>query len=248
MLIAAEGLCVQRGGDVVLRHVSLSVAAGEIVSIIGPNGAGKTTLLRALLGLDPIAAGEITRAPDLKIGYVPQKLALDPLLPMSAGLFLTLWPGATPARVAEVLALTGATALAARPVASLSGGELQRILLARALLGRPSLLVLDEPAQGLDVHAEAALYELIETLRRETGCGVLLVSHDLHLVMAKTDRVICLNGHVCCQGHPSAVKSDPAYMALFGTSLAAFALYQHHHDHTHDGAIACNHPEHHHHG
>lgn len=247
MLITAENLTVQRGGVPVLRDVSLTVTAGEIVSIIGPNGAGKTTLIRALLGLEVPSQGHLRRALGLRIGYVPQKLGIDPLLPLTAGRFLALWPGATPLRVAEVLAATGTTALALRPLAGLSGGELQRVLLARALINKPSLLVLDEPAQGLDVHAEAALYELIETLRRETGCGVLLVSHDLHLVMARTDRVLCLNGHICCQGHPEMVRSDPAYVAMFGSSMAAFALYQHHHDHTHDGAIACNHPEHHHH-
>ncbi len=247
MLMTAENLTVQRGGVPVLRDVSLTVTAGEIVSIIGPNGAGKTTLIRALLGLEVPSQGHLRRALGLRIGYVPQKLGIDPLLPLTAGRFLALWPGATPLRVAEVLAATGTTALALRPLAGLSGGELQRVLLARALINKPSLLVLDEPAQGLDVHAEAALYELIETLRRETGCGVLLVSHDLHLVMAKTDRVVCLNGHICCQGHPEMVRSDPAYVAMFGSSMAAFALYQHHHDHTHDGAIACNHPEHHHH-
>jgi zinc transport system ATP-binding protein len=247
VLITAENLTVQRGGVPVLRDVSLTVTAGEIVSIIGPNGAGKTTLIRALLGLEVPSQGHLRRALGLRIGYVPQKLGIDPLLPLTAGRFLALWPGATPLRVAEVLAATGTTALALRPLAGLSGGELQRVLLARALINKPSLLVLDEPAQGLDVHAEAALYELIETLRRETGCGVLLVSHDLHLVMARTDRVLCLNGHICCQGHPEMVRSDPAYVAMFGSSMAAFALYQHHHDHTHDGAIACNHPEHHHH-
>lgn len=247
MLITAENLTVHRGGKPVLRDVGLTVNAGEIVSIIGPNGAGKTTLIRTLLGLDMPSGGTVLRAAALKIGYVPQKLETDPLLPLTAGRFLALWPQATGSRVSEVLAATGTTMLASRPLAGLSGGELQRILLARALINKPSLLVLDEPAQGLDVHAEAALYELIETLRRETGCGVLLVSHDLHLVMAKTDRVICLNGHICCQGHPEAVRSDPAYVAMFGSSMAAFALYQHHHDHTHDGAIACNHPEHQHH-
>lgn len=244
VLIEAQNLGLRRSGKVVLRDISFSVSPGEILSVIGPNGAGKTSLLRAVLGLEPNSSGEVVRMLGLRIGYVPQKLAIDPLLPLTVGRFLALWPGATRSRVDEVLEITGAEALTARPLAGLSGGELQRVLLARALINQPQLLVLDEPAQGLDVHAEAALYDLIESLRCSTGCGVLLVSHDLHLVMAKTDRVLCLNGHICCQGHPEAVSRDPAYAALFGSSMAAFALYQHHHDHTHDGAIACNHPDH----
>lgn len=233
-LISAENTGLRLNGRQILSHVSLQLHAGEVVCLVGPNGAGKTSLLRLLLGLEAPTQGQITRAPGLRLGYVPQRLHLDPLLPLTVARFLNLWPGATPDRSAACLAQTGATPLAARAIQSLSGGELQRVLLARALLNNPQLLMLDEPAQGMDMHGQAALYELIATLRRDSGCGVLMVSHDLHVVMRQTDRVICLNQHVCCAGHPEEVGRDPAYTALFGPEAHSFALYHHHHDHHHD--------------
>lgn len=232
-LLSAHNLFVSLGGRPVLQDVSLELIAGEIVSLIGPNGAGKTTLLRTLLGLQMADRGHVSRSASLKLGYVPQKLSTDPLLPLTTLSFLRLWPGGDEARIAECLHLTGATALAQRPLQKLSGGEYQRVLLARALLNKPNLLVLDEPAQALDVHGQAALYDLIGALSRSTGCGVLVVSHDLHVVMRQTARVICLHQHICCQGHPDDVSRDPAYAALFGADAKAFALYHHHHDHHH---------------
>lgn len=232
-LLAAHNLHVRLDGRDILKDVSLSLHSGEIVSLIGPNGAGKTTLLRTLLGLLLPDRGHVSRAPQLRLGYVPQKLVIDPLLPLTTLSFLKLWPGAAPERIAECLALANASALADRPLQKLSGGEYQRVLLARALLNRPNLLVLDEPAQALDVHGQAALYDLIGALSRDTGCGVLIVSHDLHVVMRQTSRVICLHQHVCCQGSPDDVSRDPAYAALFGADARAFALYHHHHDHSH---------------
>lgn len=232
-LLSAEKISVLLGGRPVLQNVSLSLQAGEIVSLIGPNGAGKTTLLRALLGLVMVDSGHVSRAAGLRLGYVPQKLSIDPLLPLTTLSFLRLWPGASEQRMTDCLTLTGAAHLADRPLQKLSGGEYQRVLLARALLGQPNLLVLDEPAQALDVHGQASLYDLIGELVRTTGCGVLMVSHDLHIVMRQTSRVICLNQHVCCEGHPGEVGRDPAYTALFGSDARSFALYQHHHDHHH---------------
>jgi zinc transport system ATP-binding protein len=233
-LLAAERLSVRFGGADVLDDVSLRIDRGEIVTLIGPNGSGKSTLLRALLGILPAAAGRVVRAPGLRIGYVPQRLQIDRTMPMTARRFLSL-PRWQPRRATEAALLrAGVPEVADRQMTGLSGGQLQRVLLARALLSRPDLLILDEPTQGLDQPGEAAFYRLIEDLRRDTGTAVLMVSHDLHVVMAASDRVICLNGHICCEGTPRVVSNAPEYRALFGLGTqGALALYQHRHDHDH---------------
>jgi len=227
-LLTAHQIAAAFDGRSVLHGIHLQLMPGEIVSLIGPNGAGKTTLLRVLLGLQRPESGSVTRAPQLRIGYVPQRLPLDSLLPMTAGRFLALW-----GQDDTAIDKAGARPLLGRPLQKLSGGELQRVLLARALSNQPQLLVLDEPAQALDLAGQRALYDTIGRVRDETGCGVLLVSHDLNIVMRKTDRVICLHGHICCQGKPDDVSRDPAYTALFGPAADAFAVYHHHHDHDH---------------
>ncbi|MFN3723350.1 MAG: ATP-binding cassette domain-containing protein [Paracoccaceae bacterium] len=233
-LIAADHICVRFGGAEVLHDVTLAVAPEEIVTIVGPNGSGKSTLLRALLGIVPLAQGRVQRAPGLRIGYVPQRLALDRSLPMTVRRFLSLPVRVSDAAAAQALARVGVPLVAAAQMASLSGGQLQRVLLARALLADPQLLVLDEPTQGLDQPGEAGFYQLIEQVRVSSGAAVLMVSHDLHVVMAASDRVICLNGHVCCEGTPRVVSSAPEYRALFGLGTkGALALYQHDHDHDH---------------
>ena len=235
-LIGATGLTVRLGGEEVLHGVSLAVQPGEIVTILGPNGSGKSTLLRALLGILPLAAGQVTRAPGLRIGYVPQRLAIDPSLPMTVRRFLSLPARVADDRAAAALARVGVPEVGQRQMAELSGGQFQRVLLARALLAEPQLLILDEPTQGLDQPGEAAFYRLIEEVRAETGVAVLMVSHDLHVVMAASDRVICLNHHVCCEGTPRVVSSAPEYRALFGLGTkGALALYRHEHDHSHEG-------------
>lgn len=234
-LLFAKGLSLDAGGASILANVSLSVGAGEIVTLIGPNGSGKTSLLRALLGLAAPVGGEIGRKPGLRIGYVPQHFVRDRSLPMTVGRFARLFAAAGAAGAA--LERAGAAGLEARQLCSLSGGELARVLLARAIAGRPELLVLDEPLAGVDIAGEAALYRLIAEIRDEIGCGVLLVSHDLHVVMAQADRVVCLNGHVCCEGKAEQVVSDPAFVALFGPRVAGeLALYVHRHDHSHPHA------------
>lgn len=238
LLIKARGLCVVRNGRQILQNADLDLAAGKIVTLIGPNGAGKTTLVRAVLGLIKVDQGSIEKLPELRIGYMPQKLHLDASLPLTVARFLALG-GAPRMNMAEILQLTGIEKLMSAPIQSLSGGETQRVLLARALLRDPQLLVLDEPVQGVDVGGQSALYALINEIRNQRQCGVLLVSHDLHLVMATTDTVICLNQHVCCHGHPEQVTNDPAYLALFGevpgVQIAPqVAIYTHHHDHQHD--------------
>ncbi len=234
-LIAADNLTIRMDRQEVLTKVSLSIQRAEIVTILGPNGSGKSTLLRALLGILRPASGTVTQRPGLVIGYVPQKLAVDRTLPMTVRRFLSLPVRVTDADAEAALIRVGLPEVAGRQMADLSGGQFQRVLLARALLTRPDLLILDEPTQGLDQPGEAAFYRLIEEVRRETGVAVLMVSHDLHVVMAASDRVICLNVHVCCEGTPRVVSNAPEYRALFGLGTqGALALYQHVHDHSHD--------------
>ncbi|WP_127901804.1 metal ABC transporter ATP-binding protein [Solirhodobacter olei] len=233
-LIEAKGLTVRFGGATVLEAVNFAVEPGEIVTVVGPNGSGKSTLLRALLGIVP-STGEVRRKPGLRIGYVPQRLHIDRGLPMPVGRFLSLPRRRGAAEVAAALARVGLPGAEARAMADLSGGQFQRVLLARALLMAPEILILDEPTQGLDQPGEAGFYRLIDEVRREMGCAVLMVSHDLHVVMAASDRVICLNGHVCCEGTPQVVSNAPEYRALFGLGTqGALALYRHAHDHDHE--------------
>ncbi|MCC5984764.1 MAG: metal ABC transporter ATP-binding protein [Rhodobacteraceae bacterium] len=234
-LVSARGVSVAYRGGTVLRCVDFDIAPGEIVTVVGPNGSGKSTLLRALLGVIDAARGTVTRARGLRIGYVPQRLHIDAALPLPVRRFLSLPRRQSAARIAEVLAQVGVPDVAGQDMGTLSGGQFQRVLLARALLADPDLLMLDEPTTGLDQPGVAAFYRLIDRVRRETGAAVLLVSHDLHVVMSASDRVICLNGHICCQGTPSVVSRAPEYRALFGLGTGgALALYQHEHDHTHD--------------
>ena len=233
-LIRLDGVGVSFSGNAVLQDVQLALTAGEIVTLIGPNGAGKTTLVRVVLGLLQPHAGSIWRRERLRIGYMPQKLHVEPTLPLSVLRFLRLVPGVDRARAEAALAEVGAAQVIDSPLQKISGGELQRVLLARALLRQPELLVLDEPVQGVDVSGQTELYRLIGTLRQRYGCGVLMVSHDLHLVMGATDRVICLNHHICCSGHPEQVSNDPVFRQLFGQDARSLAIYHHHHDHAHD--------------
>jgi zinc transport system ATP-binding protein len=240
-LIAAEKVDVRYGGELVLHGVSMAIAKGEIVTIVGPNGSGKSTLLRVLIGALRPQGGRVLRQAGLKIGYVPQKLHIDPTLPMTVRRFLDLPQRVTEVAAEAALARAGVTGVTGQQMAGLSGGQFQRVLLARAILSEPDVLMLDEPTQGLDQPGSASFYRQIEEVRRATGCAVLMVSHELHVVMSASDRVICLNGHVCCEGTPEVVSAAPAYRELFGTGTGgALALYRHDHDH-HD------HPDHHHH-
>ena len=239
-LVAARGIGVRRNGRWILRDVDLTVRPGEIVTVIGPNGSGKSTTAKALLGLITPDAGTLERAPGLKVGYVPQTLKIDWTLPLTVRRLMTLTARFSRAEVEAALDQVGIAHLADARIETLSGGEFQRAALARALIRKPDLLVLDEPVQGVDFSGEMALYDLINTIRDELGCGIVLISHDLHIVMANTDQVICLNGHVCCQGAPEAVAEHPEYRRLFGTRAAELlAVYRHHHDHVHrpDGTV-----------
>lgn len=234
-LLTASGISVSFGPRRVLDAVDFVLQRREIVTIVGPNGSGKSTLLRVLIGAQQPDTGHVERAPDLRIGYVPQRVPIDPTLPISVQRFLDLPRRHEPARVQEALQEAGVPEVARQPLAGLSGGQFQRVLLARALLGRPQVLILDEATQGLDQAGSAAFYRRIESVRESLDCAVLLVSHELHVVMSASDRVVCLNGHVCCQGRPEVVASRPEYRALFGHGTqGALALYRHEHDHAHD--------------
>lgn len=234
-LITAADLTVSFGAVTVLDRIEFAISKGEIVTVIGPNGSGKSTFLRALLGMQKPSSGCVTRREGLKVGYVPQGLHIDVTLPMTVRRFLSLPVRHSGSDIAEVLVRVGVGGFEERQMATLSGGQFQRVLLARALLASPDILILDEPTQALDQPGVAAFYRLIEEVRRETGCAVLMVSHDLHVVMSASDRVICLNRHICCEGAPMVVSAAPEYRALFGLGTGgAFALYQHVHDHDHD--------------
>ena len=240
ILVETRDIDIRHGGNLVLQGVNLTITRGEIVTIVGPNGSGKSTLLRALIGAIRPTRGTVTQTPGLRIGYVPQKLQIDATLPMTVRRFLSLTRKHAPADLDRALDQAGLPDLHERQMADLSGGQFQRVLLARALMDRPDLLILDEATQGLDQPGSAAFYRRIEDVRRDMGCAVLMVSHELHVVMSASDRVICLNGHICCEGKPEVVASAPEYRAIFGSGTGgALALYRHDHDHHHDHA--CDH-------
>ena len=233
--IELQNIMVRLGGNTVLRDVSMTIGSGEIITIVGPNGSGKSTLLRVIIGALAPTSGRLHKPEDLRIGYVPQRMHMDQTLPMTVGRFLGLPQRVKPAQISQALAQAGVSELSTRQMSRLSGGQFQRVLLARALISKPDLLILDEATQGLDQRGSASFYRQIEDVRQQLGCAVLMVSHDLHVVMSASDRVICLNGHVCCEGEPEHVASAPEYRALFGEGTkGALALYRHHHSHSHD--------------
>jgi zinc transport system ATP-binding protein len=239
-LVSLSKAGVARGGRWLVRGVDLAVRPREIVTLIGPNGSGKSTTARLALGVLKPDEGVATRLPDLRVGYVPQRITVDWTLPLTVERFMRLTNRLSSDEVEAALSATGMAKQRHAQVRTLSGGEFQRVLLARAIARKPMLLVLDEPVQGVDFSGEIALYQLITRIRDDLGCGILMISHDLHVVMAETDQVICLNGHVCCTGTPDVVASSAEYRSLFGDRATTLAVYQHHHDHTHhnDGTIA----------
>ena len=239
VLAFGRDLVVRYGGRAVLNRVSIEVRRREVVSLIGPNGAGKTTAVRTLLGLIKADSGVVQHAPGVVVGYVPQRIEPTELLPLTARRFLAMAGRRARADIAAVLGEVGAAPLIDRQLSSLSGGEFRRVLLARALLRDPDLLVLDEPIQQVDFAGQLAMHQLIARLRDRRGCGILVISHDLHLVLGATDRVVCINGHVCCAGEPEAVSRHPEYVSLFGPHTAnALAVYTHDPAHRHDHPIA----------
>lgn len=231
-ILKVENLSLIINNKPILSGINLALSNREILTLIGPNGSGKSSLVRIILGLCAPTNGVAKLKKGIQIGYMPQQVVISDLIPLTVSRFLLLGGNTSQERVRETLAEVGASEIANSQIHSISGGEMQRALLARALLRKPQLLVLDEPVQGVDINGQIALYNLIQEIRDRYGCSILMVSHDLHLVMASTDRVICLNHHICCSGTPDIVTNDPAYNELFGNSQVA--LYSHHHDHTHD--------------
>lgn len=234
-LITLDKVNLNFGQNHVLQNISTELHKGCITTIIGPNGAGKTTLVRVILGLLKPDSGTVWKEKNLRIGYMPQKLQIDKTFPLTVERFLKTAQNCNKDQMKAVLADVGASSLFKQSIHHLSGGEMQRVLLARALLRDPQLLVLDEPVQGVDINGQLELYNLISHIRDERGCGVLMISHDLHLVMASTDHVVCINHHVCCSGHPEQVTNDPSFTELFGIKGSEqLAVYSHHHNHNHD--------------
>ena len=232
-LIEAKNIGVRFGNEKVLTNVNFSIQKGNVVTIVGPNGSGKTTFLRVLIGAQKTYQGSLFINPQCRIGYVPQRVVLDSLMPLTVSRWINFFCETGSEKRNFIIEKLGLENLLDNQVCSLSGGEMQRVMFAQALAVSPNLLVLDEPTQGLDHQAISSFYRLIDTLRDDSGCAVLMVSHDLHVVMRSSDRVICLNRHVCCEGPPTDVSADPEYQALFGfDNESALALYKHKkHDH-----------------
>ncbi|MWN32255.1 MULTISPECIES: zinc ABC transporter ATP-binding protein ZnuC [unclassified Gilliamella] len=234
-LISLHKVSVEINHQKILYDISLAIYLNQIITLLGPNGAGKSTLVKVILGLIPYTSGTITRTPNLTIGYVPQSINLNSTLPITVERFMRLNRQLNNEDILSTLLMVKADYLLNKSMHQLSGGELQRVLLAQALAKRPQLLILDEPTQGVDVNGQELLYDLIVDAKQEFNCGVLMVSHDLHLVMAKTDEVICLNHHVCCSGTPAIVSNAPEFISLFGQhGTPQIAVYKHHHNHQHD--------------
>jgi zinc transport system ATP-binding protein len=234
-LIKLDNLSLSFSNVNVLSGINLEINSGEIVTIIGPNGAGKSTLIKAVLGLITQYTGQIWRKPNLTVGYMPQNIKIESLMPLTVGGFLSVAKKSSSLDLTSLLKLLSIEKIITTPIQNISGGEMQRLLLARALLNKPELLVLDEPTQGIDVNGQVELYRLIKEIRDQYNCGILLVSHDLHLVMSGTDQVICLNQHICCQGSPQDVSRNPEFLHLFGSgAVEDLAVYAHTHDHHHN--------------
>ena len=242
ILVKLNNVGFQQNTKWLVKGVSLQVEKGKIVTLIGPNGSGKSTTAKIALGLFKNIEGEVEKYTN-NIGYVPQKISIDWTLPLRVKDFMLLTENLRDATVDEALSMTGVSHLKDKNLGNLSGGEFQRVLLARAISKKPELLVLDEPVQSVDYTGEIALYELIKKISEKLNCGILLISHDLHTVMSATDHVVCLNGHVCCSGTPIAVAKNNEYKALFGEQAAqTLSIYEHKHDHVHssDGEIKKN--------
>ncbi len=223
-----------------IRDIDFEIHRGEIVSLIGPNGSGKTTVTEVLAGSIRPDAGRVERANNLRIGYVPQHIQIDPTLPITLKRMMSIPYRVDQRSIDEALQELNIAHLKNAPVQKLSGGEFQRALIARALLRKPDMLILDEPNRGLDIDGEAKLYEQIVLIRDRLNCGILFVCHDLHVVMAKTDTVVCINVHICCKGAPEHVKTNSAYLEMFGLGAGhAHAMYVHSHNHRHrlDGSV-----------
>ncbi len=234
-LISAHNISLNHHGKSVLDNVSFELKQGEFITLIGPNGAGKSSLIKVLLGLIKADSGEIKRSDNIKLGYTPQTFSPNPFIPISVIAFLNLNQKISQDFLHETALLTGIEGLLDLPLKSLSGGELQRVLLTRALLKKPNILILDEPAQNLDVNGQMHLYKLIQDIHQQQGCAVLMVSHDLHRVMKESTQVLCLYRHICCMGQPETIIKDSQFNDLFADQMdELMATYEHHHNHCHE--------------
>jgi zinc transport system ATP-binding protein len=241
LLVKLENAGVQRTSKWLVKGISLEVSQGQIVTLIGPNGSGKTTTAKMILNIMSVDEGQITRNTN-KMAYVPQKINIDWTMPLRVIDFMKITNNLNNNQVLESLTTTGVDKLLYNQIHNLSGGEFQRVLIARAIAKKPDLLVLDEPVQGVDYNGEIALYNLIKKISVNLNCGILLISHDMHFVMSTTDHVVCLNGHICCSGTPSSVVKNPEYIKLFGEhNSETLSYYQHHHDHSHDNDGSVSH-------
>lgn len=241
LLVKLENAGVQRTSKWLVKGISFEISQGQIVTLIGPNGSGKTTTAKMILNIMNADEGQITRNTD-KMAYVPQKINIDWTMPLRVIDFMKITNNLNDNQVVESLATTGVDKLLYNQIHNLSGGEFQRVLIARAIAKKPDLLVLDEPVQGVDYNGEIALYNLIKKISVNLNCGILLISHDMHFVMSTTDHVVCLNGHICCSGTPSSVVKNPEYIKLFGEhNSETLSYYQHHHDHSHDNDGSVSH-------
>jgi zinc transport system ATP-binding protein len=234
-LISANNISLSHHGKSILDKVSFELKQGEFITLIGPNGAGKSSLIKVLLGLTKADSGNIERANNIKLGYTPQTFKPNPFIPISVIDFLNLNQKVNQSFLHETATLTGTESLLDSPLKNLSGGELQRVLLTRALLNKPNVLILDEPAQNLDVNGQMHLYKLIQNIHQQQGCAVLMVSHDLHRVMKESTQVLCLYHHICCIGQPESILKDSQFNDLFADQMDdLMATYEHHHNHCHD--------------
>ena len=240
LLVKLENAGVHRSSKWLVRGISFEINQGQIVTLIGPNGSGKTTTAKMILNILNADEGLVTGNAN-KMAYVPQKISIDWTMPLRVIDFMKLTSNLNNTQVNESLTMTGVDKLLYNQINSLSGGEFQRVLIARAIAKKPDLLVLDEPVQGVDFNGEIALYNLIKENSISLNCGILLISHDMHFVMSTTNHVICLNGHICCSGTPGSVVKNPEYIKLFGEhNSETLSYYQHNHDHSHnhDGSVA----------
>ncbi|OOF67570.1 zinc ABC transporter ATP-binding protein ZnuC [Rodentibacter caecimuris] len=242
-LIELKNITVKFGEKTALQNINLSIFPDSTITIVGPNGGGKSTLLKTLLKLQKPTDGQVIYHQNVQIGYVPQKIYLDANLPLTVERFLLLKPGCAKTDIETVLAQLSITHLKQNALQKLSGGEMQRVLLARAILNKPNLLILDEPTQGVDINGQAELYQLIKQTQKILNCAILMVSHDLHIVLADSKEVICINGHICCAGTPESLSNDPKFTHLWGNQITQnIAFYAHHHNHRHNlhGDVCCS--------